>query len=88
MKQYLSDKKEGQDNKRKKASSSLAENQLKGKEIITKKQIESMEKLPGHRKVKVDIEKDLFNLILKFRKELMEEAEKIKKKKTKGNSLQ
>jgi len=47
-----------------------------------------MEKLPGHRKVKVDIEKDLFNLILKFRKELMEEAEKIKKKKTKGNSLQ
>lgn len=47
-----------------------------------------MEKTREHRKVKADLEKDLFNLLFKFRKELKEEANKNQKKKKKGAALQ
>lgn len=47
-----------------------------------------MEKTNLHKRVKADLEKDLFNLLLKFRKQLKEEAESKMSKNVKGTALQ
>ena len=72
MKAYLNCKIDGQ----RIASPELSDNELKGKEVITNKDIELMNETDGHRQVIADLEKDLYALLLKFRKELKEDAEK------------
>ena len=57
----------------------MKDNELKGQSIITSSEINEMMKSKEHRQVKVDLEKDLFNLILKYKKEIKDHGVKTKK---------